>query len=48
MFFFRGKAGAYAIQGIAKSFIRRVEGDINNVIGLPLCELSEVLKSITN
>ena len=30
------KAGAYAIQGIGGQFIQQVNGDINNVIGLPL------------
>lgn len=29
------KAGAYAIQGIGGKFIEKVEGSVNNVIGLP-------------
>ncbi|CAH2016124.1 unnamed protein product [Acanthoscelides obtectus] len=32
-----GKAGGYGIQGIASTFVTRIDGDCNNVIGLPLC-----------
>lgn len=35
----RGKAGAYAVQGMAAAFVTRVEGSITNVIGLPLAEV---------
>lgn len=45
---FRGKAGGYGIQGIANSFVQRIEGDYNNVVGLPLCRLTEVLKEIAD
>ncbi|MBI2082035.1 MAG: septum formation protein Maf [Deltaproteobacteria bacterium] len=31
-----GKAGAYAIQGRARGFITKIEGDEESVIGLPL------------
>ena len=31
-----GKAGAYGIQGVAGSFVSRVEGCYYNVVGLPL------------
>jgi septum formation protein len=30
------KAGAYAIQGGASRFVTNVEGDYNNVVGLPV------------
>jgi len=37
------KAGAYGIQGLAAMFVRRVEGDYSNVVGLPLARLRQVL-----
>jgi len=37
------KAGSYAIQGLAASFIRRIEGSHSNVIGLPLAQTAELL-----
>ncbi len=39
----RDKAGAYGIQGIAAAFVERLEGDYFNVMGLPICRVSEVL-----
>ncbi len=38
------KAGAYAIQGLGAVLVEKIEGDYFNVVGLPLCALSEVLK----
>ncbi len=38
------KAGAYGIQGGAALFCQRLEGDYYNVMGLPLCQLGEVLR----
>jgi septum formation protein len=37
------KAGAYGIQGGAMAFVTRVEGDLSNVIGLPLWTVGEML-----
>lgn len=42
----RDKAGAYAIQGRAAAFISRLEGSYSGVMGLPLFELSNILKSL--
>lgn len=40
----RGKAGAYAIQGIAAAFVREVRGSVTNVAGLPLAEVLAALR----
>lgn len=37
------KAGAYAIQGGAASFVKEVKGSYTNVVGLPLAEVVEEL-----
>jgi septum formation protein len=42
----RGKAGAYAIQGIAAAFVRGVRGSVTNIIGLPLVEVLEALRVV--
>lgn len=38
------KAGAYGAQGRAALFVRGIDGDFFNVMGLPLCRLGEMLK----
>lgn len=40
------KAGAYGIQGLGGLFIRRIEGDFYNVVGLPLSKLYQLFKEI--
>lgn len=42
----RGKAGGYALQGLASVFVTRVEGSITNVVGLPLEVLVEMLPQV--
>ena len=38
------KAGAYAIQNEAGAYITSIEGDYNNVVGLPVDELRKYIK----
>ena len=38
------KAGAYAIQGRAGSFVQRIEGSYSGIMGLPLHETAELLR----
>jgi nucleoside triphosphate pyrophosphatase len=40
-----GKAGGYAIQGIAQAFIPEIIGSYSNVVGLPLCETANLLSA---
>lgn len=40
------KAGAYGIQGRACVFIRGIQGDYYNVVGLPVCALHELLAQL--
>ncbi len=39
------KAGAYAIQGLSAVLIRSIEGDYNNVVGLPVARLYQHIKA---
>jgi septum formation protein len=41
-----GKAGAYAIQGLASAFVDRIEGCYFNVVGLPVALLFRMLKTL--
>ncbi|MEW6375171.1 MAG: Maf family protein [Thermodesulfobacteriota bacterium] len=40
------KAGGYAIQGIGSFMIESILGSYTNVVGLPLCELMEMLNRL--
>ena len=40
------KAGAYGIQGGAALFADQMEGDYYNVMGLPVCRLAMILRSL--
>ena len=41
----RGKAGGYAIQGLAGCFVLRIVGSYTNVVGLPLTEVVGMLNA---
>jgi len=41
----RGKAGGYAIQGLAAAFIPAINGSYSNVVGLPLTEVKAMLST---
>lgn len=38
------KAGAYAIQGLAMKYIRKIDGDYHNVVGLPVAAIYQTLQ----
>ena len=41
----RGKAGGYAIQGLAGSFVKTIDGSYTNVVGLPVSEVVALLNA---
>ncbi len=40
------KAGSYAVQGRGGYMVKEIKGSYSNVVGLPICEVSEVLLSL--
>jgi septum formation protein len=42
----RGKAGGYAIQGMAARFVAAINGSYSNVVGLPLYETAQMLAGL--
>ncbi|MGO9137078.1 MAG: Maf family protein [Syntrophales bacterium] len=40
------KAGGYAVQGMGAFFIKEIYGSYTNVMGLPMCEVVDVLRGI--
>ncbi len=42
----RGKAGAYAIQGLGGLLVEGIDGDFNNVVGLPVSLMAQRLKEL--
>ena len=41
-----GKAGAYAVQGRAAAFIAKISGSYSGIMGLPLFETAQLLRSL--
>lgn len=41
----QGKAGAYAIQGVASKFVEKIDGDLENVIGMPMYKVIKYLEA---
>lgn len=41
---FKDKSGGFSIQGLGSRFISRIEGDYQNVVGLPIYKVYEILK----
>ncbi|MGE0595257.1 MAG: nucleoside triphosphate pyrophosphatase [Hyphomonadaceae bacterium] len=44
----RGKAGGYAIQGLAGRFVTTISGSYSAIVGLPLYETANLLESIAS
>ena len=42
----QGKAGGYAIQGLAAAFVSDIQGSYSAVVGLPLFETSQILRGL--
>ena len=42
----QGKAGAYAIQGLASRFVKKINGSYSNVVGLPALETLNLLSGL--
>ena len=40
------KAGSYAVQGKGGYMVKEIKGSYSNVVGLPICEITEVLLSL--
>lgn len=41
----RGKAGGYALQGVAEAWVRMISGSFSGVVGLPLAETRLLLRA---
>ena len=40
------RAGGYAVQGLGSSLVERIDGDLSNVIGLPIPTLSRMIAEL--
>ena len=44
----RDRAGAYAVQGLGSALVERIEGDLSNVIGLPIPTVCRMIAELQN
>jgi septum formation protein len=44
----RERAGAYAIQGAGTALVRELDGEYENVVGLPLAKLLDIYPGLLN
>ena len=42
----KGKAGCYAIQGMASKFVKGINGNYDNVVGLSVIDVDKMLKGV--
>ncbi len=42
-----GKCGAYSILGMGQFFIEKIDGDFQNIIGIPVIKMGEMIEKIT-
>ncbi|HLK36316.1 MAG TPA: Maf family protein, partial [Polyangiaceae bacterium] len=42
----RDKAGGYAVQGRAASFVAQIAGSFTNVVGLPICQVVVAMRAV--
>jgi len=40
------KAGGYGIQGIGAFLVKSIQGSYSNVVGLPVCEVMDILQAL--
>lgn len=43
-----GRAGGYAVQGLGASLVTRIDGDLSNVIGLPVPAFTRMVEKLQN
>ncbi len=44
----QGKAGGIAVEGASSFLIEKIEGDWNNILGLPVLKMNEIIQELTD